>query len=79
MLLDMYLFFCLPLPSLTRAAGKASPRARGGAGRQASPGTRKPSRKGEDDGGQAGKGTRGKRRVARRVLRVIDGGRAGVP
>ncbi|MCY1023243.1 hypothetical protein [Pyxidicoccus sp. MSG2] len=78
MLLDMYLFFCLPLPSPTRATSKASPRARGGAGRQSSPGNRKPSRQG-DEGGQGGKGTRGKRRVARPVLRVIDGGRAGVP
>lgn len=79
MLLDMYLFFCLPLPSPARASSRAAPRVRGGSGRQSAPGSRKASRQTEDAGGQAGKGTRGKRRAARPVLRVIDGGRHGVP
>lgn len=79
MLLDMYLFFCLPLPSPARASRKEAPRPRGGSGRQTSPGNRKPSRQGDDAAGQAGKGTRGKRRTARRVLRVLEGGRAGIP
>ncbi len=79
MLLDMYLFFCLPFPTPVRAAPRASPRPRGGSGRRAASNNRAPSRQGEGGGGQAGKGTGGKRRSARPVLKVIEGGRAGVP
>ncbi|MFP2903518.1 hypothetical protein ACLESD_00270 [Pyxidicoccus sp. 3LFB2] len=79
MLLDMYLFFCLPFPSPVRAAPKVARAPRGGSGRRAAASGRTPSRQGEGRSGQAGKGTGGKRRTARPVLKVIEGGRAGVP
>ncbi len=72
MLLDMYLFFCLPFPQLEKPAPKASPRPRGGSGRRTSSSPRAAARR----EGQEGKAARGKRRPS---LRVIDGGRAGVP
>jgi len=79
MLLDMYLFFCLPFPSPVRAEPKAPRAARGSSGRRASPSVRTSSRRGDEPGGQAGKGTRGKRRTAQPVPRMIDGGDAGIP
>jgi hypothetical protein len=98
MLLDMYLFFCLPFPRPARSASSAAqktrrrtppatrvpvlrgPKADGskrGTGRRAAAsGSRRPSRPAP---GAVRPGPRGKGRAAPPPLRVIDGGRAGVP
>lgn len=100
MLLDMYLFFCLPFPQLARPVAAASRKTRAGSGRRAPADTGAPSRRrAKVDGkagfgqraasgsraparrgaGKGGKGTEGKRRSAPPPLRVIEGGRAGIP
>ncbi len=72
MLLDMYLFFCLPLPSPKRRAASGDVGTRKGAKGRAGAGSRQGTKAGKQRASTRRTGsTRG-----RGALRVIEGGRA---
>jgi|GEM_PF-5009710 len=76
MLLDMYLYFCLPLtrPIQQGPKAKAAPRRRRASGRAVAP----PRRGVKPVAAKTDKPSTGARRPAKRSLRVLDGGRAGL-
>lgn len=74
MLLDMYLFFCLPFPR---------PKRRTLGGKPVAGGSRAPSRSAAKSsrparGATAGKAKSAPRRQAKPSLRVVEGGRSGL-
>ncbi|MCP3162052.1 hypothetical protein [Myxococcus qinghaiensis] len=80
MLLDMYLYFCLPLtrPIQQGPKAKAAPRRRRPSVRAVAPSRPAPRRGVKAVAAKTDKPSTGARRPAKRSLRVLDGGRAGL-
>ncbi|NTX08989.1 hypothetical protein HUA74_37185 [Myxococcus sp. CA051A] len=78
MLLDMYLFFCLPFPAPRTPKAKPAPRRGRASGRGSTTSRTPPRRVVKAASGKADKPSTGARRTSKPALRVLDGGRAGV-